>query len=154
MTIEFWIGSLLAIPLGIIASLLTPWIVKTINNRTYRNRQKNLENARKEYEQICEFYKNKQDLSIYYLNVVVKTTLLSAFMALASGLLLAGGQIVMMAFDIDRKYSGILFGLAQLVNLFGSIAIVSICKPALNIWNKIRNFKEYEEELKSRNIIA
>ena len=154
MSVEFWIGSLLAIPIGIVTSLLTPWIVKKVNNRTQINRQKNIESERKEYERICDFYKNKQDLSLYYLNVVVKTTFLSAFMAIFSGFLSFGGLMMQTArLDFDYQFINILFGLGQFVNLFGSVMIVSICKPALNVWRKIRNFQEYEEDLKSRRII-
>ena len=161
MSVEFWIGSFLAIPIGVITSLLTPWIVRKVNNWTQVNRQKNIEYERKEYERICNFYKNKQDLSVYYLNVVVKTTFLSAFMAIFSSLLYFGGQMMQtilttrLSLDInmDQRHISILFGLGQFINLFGSVMIVTICKPALNVWGKIRNFQEYEEDLKSRKII-
>jgi len=161
MSVEFWIGSLVAIPIGIITSLLTPWIVRKVNNWTHVNRQKNIEYERKEYERIRGFNNNKQDLSVYYLNVVVKTTFLSAFMAIFSGLLYTSGQMMAtmriesdIIYDFDFiKFISILTGLGQFVNLFGSVMIVAICRPALNVWHKIKNFQEYENELKSRKII-
>lgn len=145
MTSEFWLGTLWAIPSGIIASLLTPLIVKAYNNSNENRRIKTIEKVKSEYLIIKKYKENPQELSLYLINIVIKTTLMSAIVSVLSGIFTLIAQLLI--------YSSLLFGLSQIIVLFGSMFIINICRPAFSIWSKIKNYDEYIQRLKDANVI-
>lgn len=145
MTSEFWLGTLWAIPSGIIASLLTPLIVKAYNNRNENRRKNAIEKVRTEYQTIKKYKENPQMFSLYLINIVIKTTLMGAIVSVFSGIFNLIAQLFI--------YSSFLLGLSQIIILFGSMFIITICRPAFSIWSKIKSYDEYVQRLKDANII-
>jgi len=158
MNNDILIGLLLSIPVGIITSLLTPLIQKIFQNISQKARVKANDISKKEYEKLKIYYANKTELSLFFINVIIKTTFISAFMSILSYLFFISSQILYPIINYFYSYhylniSIILPAIGQFILLIGSILIVNICKSAINVWKKIRNFDEYERVLKAKDII-
>lgn len=154
MSTEFWIGIVLSIPIGIFTALLTPWFQKLFDNWNQSKLIKNQRSAKAEYEAVKYYKNNKDDLTHYYLNVVIKTTFIGAFVGLFSGVLFILGELIGETHFIQNDVlTTILFGLGQFSALVGSLLIVNTTRPAINTWTRLKNYELYEEKLKERGLI-
>lgn len=139
------LGLILTLPLSIAGTLLSPRIQKAYNHLNKNREYKNIQKVKAEYEIVKKYKEDKQDFSLYLLNIVIKTTLMGAIMSVVSGVLIVASQLVIR--------DPFLIGIAQIVNMAGSAFIVSLCSPVFNIWSKIKNFDQYVQRLKDANII-
>lgn len=139
------LGLILTLPLSIAGTLLSPRIQKAYNNLNKNRKYKNIQKVKAEYEIVKKYKEDKQEFSLYLLNVVIKTTLMGAIMSVVSGILIVASQLV-----ISDPF---LIGIAQIVNMAGSAFIVSLCSPVFSIWSKIKHFDQYVQRLKDANII-
>lgn len=138
-------GLILTLPLSIAGALLTPRIEKAYNNLSTKKRYKNIQKVKAEYEIVKKYKEDKQEFSLYLLNIVIKTTLMGAIMSVVSGFFILVSQLI--------ASDPFLIGIAQIVNMAGSVFIVSLCRPAFSIWSKIKNYDEYVQRLKDASII-
>jgi hypothetical protein len=158
MSNEILLGLIFSIPVGIITSLLTPLILKLFQNISRKARAKTKDTTKKEYEILKKYYTDKVELSLFFVSVIIKTTLISAMMSILSYLFFISSQIFYTIIErIDLYFvfniPTILAAVGQFILLIGSILIVNMCRSAINVWKKIENFAEYERLLKAKEII-
>jgi hypothetical protein len=104
------------------------------------------------------FYKqNPHELTQYLIQVAIKTTLVSAIIAVFAGFLFVGGNILrftnasdLVAPQVLQNLQNIFNSLGLFISLLGSLMIINICIPALSTWTKVHNFDEYKNAVSSK----
>jgi len=153
------LGTLLSIPIGIITSLLTPLVLGFFQNINQKARTKSKYIAQKEYEMITSFHINKQELLMFFLNIIIKTTFVSAIITVISYFFIITPQVIFPimvnndSFFIDTRILQMMTVIGHFVLLIGSILIVNLCRTAFNVWGKVKNYDNYTRILKEKNII-
>jgi hypothetical protein len=158
MNKDILVGLFLSIPIGIITSLITPHVQKLNQIISQKARIKANNITKKEYEILKKYYENKTELSLFLISTIIKTTFISAFMSILSYIFFISSLIlypIINYVDINYLFNVhlILPAIGQTVLLIGSILIVNICKSAVNVWKKIKNFDEYERVLRAKKLI-
>jgi hypothetical protein len=162
MTSEFWLGTFLSIPIGLATSLATPWFQNKLDSRSKQRSLIASKNLAAEYEQVSYYRSHPEDFTQYLIHVAIKTTFIGAMLGIISGISFAFAQVVETARtglggfggpDILRLAQDALYVLGQFSGLVGSILIVNICRPALSMWTKVRNFAAYEKGISDRGLL-
>lgn len=151
MSTEFWIGVVLSVPIGILTGIATPWFQKIFDNWNKSKLTKSRKNSFEEYQRVKMYKTSKEDSTHYYLSVIIKTTFIGAFVGLFSGALFVLGELVS---QTGFGFQTILYSLGQFAALVGSLLIVNICRPAMLMWTRLRNFDEYENDLRKQGVIT
>jgi len=145
---NWWISLLLAIPIGILANILTPVIQEKYSKYSENAAAKRIERMKTEYNEAKYYSENKEEFSIYMSSTIIQMTMIGAFTTIASGFLFFV-QILIRRFvpfkrsrDSLRTYMDLTF---FVIILFVSILIFSIGRVTLRDYENVRNFKENEK---------
>jgi hypothetical protein len=154
------ITSLISIPIGIITSLLTPLVLRAFQNINQKSRTKSKYIAQKEYEMITLLHSNKQELSMFFINIIIKAAFIIAIISIISFIFLSLPQIVFQtviyardSFNIDTRIFLLMTAIGQFIIFIGYILIVNMCRTAYNVWKKVKNYDNYSRILKEKKII-
>jgi uncharacterized FlgJ-related protein len=136
---KFLIGIFLAVPLSVIANLLTPRIEKFLSNHSNKYKRKQTIKVRKEYQQI-KIFKENRDVFLEYLIIFVVKILVLGFFAIS------------IYFLFNNPSSPLSFPRA-FVALFNSFTLimlliaVNLGLKVLDIYENVKNFDSYQESL-------
>lgn len=147
---QFWLGILFSIPIGIGTSLATPQVQRWLESQSKHRAFLQNRRIEAEYSEARFYYLHANVFTQYLVHVAIKTALLSGLMAVGSGSLIFLGQVVFAVsheIRLEPMVGEALLAAGQAVTLVGSIAIVNLCKPALNLWRRIRNFDDYAAQV-------
>lgn len=147
---DFWLGLLLAIPIGIFSNLITPRLQKLLDRFNHKRAIGRKTDLQKEYEKIKYFAENREAYREYLLVVVIKTTFISAFASCIITIYFAFSELTTFAIDsynINDYFSPsrLRFIISYVVSLCSSLLIFNIASSALKIRSKVNNFVEYEK---------
>ncbi|EOW9239638.1 hypothetical protein ACOA56_003529, partial [Vibrio cholerae] len=139
LSTEFWIGTGLAIPFSILASLMTPKIQQWIDNRAQKSAIKRSQELKNELERIKKLKDNSDCLKIYLLETIIRTAFYTAVTSALAMPLWATGSVI---------YSGGLLNfVGQCIALIGALLVVQACLKAIKDLSRIRNFSEFEQQV-------
>ena len=107
LSLEFWIGMALAVPLSILASLLAPRVQTWIDSRSKKASRKRAAELREELQRISSFKNDPTQFYIYLLEAGIKIALLWCCIR-------ASRRIAVLGL-LDGYTSGIRYGLVSTV---------------------------------------
>ncbi|EPI4958354.1 hypothetical protein [Vibrio parahaemolyticus] len=139
LSTEFWIGTGLAIPFSILASLITPKIQQWIDNRSQKSAIKRSQELRNELERIKALKDSSEKLKLYLLETIIKTAFYTAVTSALAMPLWAAGSVF--------YFGGILNFVGQCIALIGALLVVQVCSRAIKDLSRIRNFSEFEQQV-------
>jgi len=158
MSTEFWVGIFLSIPIGILTSLITPWIQRKLDESGKQRALTQSKNIKAELTIITQYKNDPTSFSQYLLHIIIRTTFIGSVIGIVSGVLFAFGQLLnglrssmIMPLDLGAVeiIRNMIFFCGQLVVLMGAIMIVNTCRPALSKWTKVHNFDEFQQRAKA-----
>lgn len=138
---SFWLGLAAAIPLSIIANLVTPRIQNLLSKRSEAKSAKRIAELRAEYERVLALTKNADELHTHLLQNILFITFFTAFFGAISGALFAVGSFL--------PNSPQLFQLGQLIAVAGAVGVARICIDAIRDTNRVRKFDSYKARIES-----
>jgi hypothetical protein len=154
---DLWFGALLSIPIGIGTGLAVTPLQRALENRGKAKAVAETKRAKEIYTETLFFVGHPHLFTQYLIQVAIKTTFIGSAVGIFSGLFYLVGQMgalsvrELFSWAIDREALNILgFGLGQVVAIFSSVMIVSICMPAMKLWHRVRNFEEYVKGLPTK----
>ena len=134
----FWLGLVAAVPLSIVANLITPYIQRWLESKSEQAASKKTLRTRAEYEQISVYRNNPTEFTQYLIFVAVQIAALSAAIGVIFGLLdFIGFTFSMLGqrgtefFQREWIYA-ILSAVFPLFSIFGSLLIFQIARTALS----------------------
>ena len=154
-----WVSVLLAIPLSILANLLTPRFQKMIDRASEKNRTRTIsEQVAKASQQLAEILREVELVTKYHtdrplfhqymLVMLLRVTLYGAVGGIYGSCLGMLGEMV--------SWNGILGANSrigvQLVALFTSMMIVIACTRAIRLHQEVRDYDKFKEESQNRII--
>ncbi|MGZ8175890.1 MULTISPECIES: hypothetical protein [Methylobacter] len=128
--VSFWWGIALAVPLAIIANLLTPLFFKAIGYFSTAAKKKINLIEQQERKMASVFAKNKPEYSSYQFNQVMKFAIIGAFSGLFGGVFASGAHLVFIL-DIPELFGQIFFILSQMVAIISAIVTLKYCEKKL-----------------------
>ena len=152
MTSDVWYGALLSIPIGIATGLAVPLLQRWWENRGNKKQANEERRTKEEYLQVA-FYKNHPETFTQYLvHVAIQTTFIGAIVGVLSAVFYAVNQVVP---DVSGLPFPFYFGavhrlvslLGQVMAIVSSLLIIRICRPAMALWRKMRDFDKYKRSL-------
>jgi hypothetical protein len=138
---EFWIGTALAIPLSIIASLLAPRIQSYFDKRSTVAESKRSKALASDLNRISEFKENRDLLREYLLEVIIKTGLYLALTGAIAGPFWAFSGIVYL--------NGITNAIGHFITLIGALLVLRISVQAIKDINRVKNFDNFKLEVET-----
>ena len=140
MDFGFWIGLAVSIPLAIIANLMSPKIQIWIDNRSKIGTLKKTKRLKEDYLKAKYYIEHRDEFREYLLFIIIRTTYIAFIVGIISGFGALSPELI-------RPYSigSAVYSIAQMFSIFGALAIVRICSLAIRNYNKIKNFKDYEQ---------
>lgn len=153
MSVDLSITILLAIPLAIIANLVTPKVRDIIDSRaeksqikkkeaTEKSRASSLARITKELEAIREYKNDSQKYYSYLLEVMIRATLYGAMTGLYAGMLSALAYFMRNS-DFSRD---MIVTMAQLIGMLGSMLIFMVSWQGLKVIRRVQSFDAFETE--------
>lgn len=150
----FWLGLLLAIPLSILANLLTTPVQNAIARYNDERARQRVVQLQAEYKRIELLYGNRSDFHEYLLSVIINTAFVTSLTASMSYLLFMSVGVLhrlgpktlrlKRLLDVLRE---LFQGLGFAVLLVGSLLVVNISKEALRTYYNVRNFDSYKQSV-------
>jgi hypothetical protein len=95
-----------------------------------------------EYREVLSYLRQPHAFTQYLVSVAIRTTFIGAAVGIFTSLLFA-----LQASEIGRDLERSFGTLAQIVTIVTSIIIVRICRPALKLWYRVRNFDSYVQKI-------
>jgi hypothetical protein len=138
MSIEFWIGLALAVPLSIVANLLTLRLIPFLGRRRLIKARKTKAQALQIYNRIRAFKEGRRDKYAYYFLLASSAVLF----AIASSTIIIGVLLTSPSFDP----AVILLLIAVLLALFAVGYLLSIYETA----RQLDRFDDYKKEFEER----
>jgi hypothetical protein len=135
--VNLWLSLLLAIPLSILANIVTPFVQRWLDKFNEKRVLERTKGLQKEYEQVKHFAEDRSEFKEYLLWVVIRTTLVGSLVGIFSQALNAVGNILYVG--------GILYAISQVIGIIGSIMVINLCSDALKIYSKVQRFDEYQK---------
>jgi len=138
----FWIGLALAVPLAILANLLTPRIQSKLESWTGRRSDRRRRAIEQDHRQAELFSANPGELAAYQLSQLLWIAFFTALFGLVSGGLTVAGQVVVTSnttFDIGRHSIDVgiaLFVVATSVGLIGTLIVLNLAREALKFTSR------------------
>ena len=153
MSIDLWISVLLAIPLAIVANLLTPKIGRWFDSRlettrhrklekTKRSRAAQLKHLTEELDSVRKFHTDRFRLSEHLLHVLLQIAGLGALASVYGGMFSFVGEIG--RWDGPLGIVGRTGG--QVITLLTSLLIFQLALRAMKLRRRVRDFDKYEAE--------
>lgn len=139
---SFWIGLLIAIPLSILANILTPRAQKWLDRRSETKQSKRAGTLRSEHAQVAALVEDQRKLHTYLLMVVVRATYIGSLVGIITGLIWAVNSFI--------SYNEFISGAAQILAVFGAIMIVRVCGEGMQVALKVQNYPSYKERVEKQ----
>ncbi len=130
---SFWLGLAAAIPLSIVANLLTPKIQQWLSKRSESKYAKRVAELRSEYERVEKLTKNPDALHTYLLQQILFIAFFTSSVIAITGVL---------SFAMATS-------LGKLIEISGAISIARFCIEAIRDANRVRKFDRYKERIES-----
>jgi hypothetical protein len=129
MNNEFWLGLLLAIPLGILTNLATPWIKSIFEKGNLSLRERRVYLIKKRFEKVKFFHENPNRL--HFVNARIT---LAGLLSILVGLGVIGLSIFLV---LETVYYGYVTTMNFVSVLFGGAAMVYFINEAFENNNDI-----------------
>ena len=157
MDINFTLSILLAIPIGIAANLLTPKFQSWLERRSEEGRAKRREQLDDEYKRVKNFNENRPDYYVFLLVVSLRVTFLYAIRSIFNTVIHMVPNSIDLYFQFGEMsrhdFKMIIWRvtsiLDSLITLVIVLMVINLVKDALNVAMKVRDFDEYEKEIKN-----
>lgn len=151
LSTEFWIGTALAVPLSIIASLLAPRVQSWIDKRGAKASEKRRAEIEEEFREIKSFKSDQSLFYVYLLEAGIRIAFYTALFGLLSGMFFLATQIVA-SIDLELMKSSIrvfsVFSSAgQFIALIGTLIVFRVAMQAISKIQKYRNYESYAKEV-------
>ena len=165
MSSDLWLGALFSIPISVGATLIAPTLQRRIEKwSTYRAVEKSRK-THEEYALVTSFKQNPHTFTHYLIVTSIKIALISACIVItsmlppavgfAAGFLVSfkhtpavefgGGFLVpFMQANPFMIMSTVGFVFAAALTSIGAIMIINICRAALTVWARVKNYEEYK----------
>lgn len=143
---NWWISLILAIPLAIIANLITPLVSDRISNYSEKNAIERISSLKEEYNEVKYYHENKTELTLYLNHAIIQMTVIGAFTTIASALLFFIQGIAKKIFPNRSnipKISG--FSVFFSIMLIVPVLIFTIGNKAIKTYNNVKNYEKYEK---------
>ncbi|EPH3099971.1 hypothetical protein RG265_001153 [Providencia stuartii] len=154
MKIDLWISILLAIPLSIVSNMLTPkitaWYEKLANKnkkikleKSISRKIKQLNKLENEYKKITQYRNDKHYFNQLLLVTIIKVSLAAAMATMYGVIILLTEKAPYLPTPILTLTSILM----ALVIMISCLSIMKLCNDVLNMYKKIKNFPDYEENI-------
>ncbi len=130
LDLGFWIGLALAIPLSVLANLLTPAAQRWFDRRNQARLARHAGDLREEYELIRSFVRDRSRLNSFLLAAVIRSTLIGSLVGIITGMVFAAASIAYLG--------GIPNAFGQVLAVIGAIMVVRISSDGLRAWAKVK----------------
>lgn len=148
-----WTGLLLSIPIGIVTGLITPPIQRWLQARGKDKALKDLARAREELAEVTYYVENPHIFTQYLVQVAIRTTFIGAVLGILGGVaFMFGSTPLSLSFTWGVDLQLVFIAAGQAATTMGSVMIVGICRPALRLWTRVRNYDEYANEFKRKYV--
>jgi len=137
MELSFLVGLVLAIPLAVVANLITPRVQGWIDKRSRRAMQKKSFRLQEEYLRIAQLRSTREGLSEHLLTVLLRVALVGALFGVVTSAVYALGYLFQMQYAFVAA--------AQVFAILGSLIVLGICTTAFKEHAKVKNFVEYRD---------
>ncbi|MRR50335.1 MAG: hypothetical protein EG825_05385 [Rhodocyclaceae bacterium] len=141
LDINFWYGLAAAIPLSVVANLLTTRIQNVLARRDEKKSAKRREELLLQYARVLKLTKSPAELQIHLLHNILVITLVTSFFGVISGLLFALRSFFPNASQFLQ--------LGQVMSIVGGIAVITICMDAIRDTNRVRKFDLYKASVEA-----
>lgn len=145
---EFWLGTALAIPLGVAASALSFFIEPLLNaiSKNFALSWNKLKLS--EYRKIKQFVENPIIMNGYMLSLILKAFLIVPIQQLWSG---TRGTINSYARSYAPDGSGnldtIMWAIDQIITIGSAVVVIAFVRRGVIVYSQVANFPEYERKV-------
>ena len=139
---NWWISILLAIPIGILANVLTPAIQDKYSKYSENAAIKRIERIKTEYTAAKYYSENREEFSIYMSSVIIKMTMIGTITTIAVAFFTFAQSFINRLRKVKLNFTQWIY---SVIILFVAISIYSIAREALREYDNVKNFKEYEK---------
>jgi hypothetical protein len=149
MSNDVWYGALISVPVGIATGLAVPPLQRWLENRGNQKLAEQERRSREEYEEVLFYRKNPETFTQYLVHVAIQTAFIGAVVAVLSALWSAVTPAIASALPHPNSdFVLILYSLPrEMVAIISSLLIIRICRPAMALWSKVKNFDRYEQAI-------
>ena len=150
--VNLWLSLALAIPLSIIGNLITKPIQNRIASVGQARQKVKKEKLLTEFKIIQDYHKNQGDLRNYLLFTAIKVFFIWAVMDVIAQTSFSVPNFLEFSgadYETNQAFYNVPNILGHLTFVLGSLVILNICKGAIETYNRVRNFKKYEDDLQS-----
>jgi hypothetical protein len=134
---------LIAIPISIVANLLTDPVQRKLDKRLKQQSARREANQAKFRIVVEELAADKAAFSNYLMVQVLRTTFFTALLGLFSGLAFAAGQLIVVT-EVDEQAGNAFFVLGQALALMGSLLVLTVVRAALQTASAVREARKRE----------
>jgi hypothetical protein len=138
--IIFLLGLLLAIPLSVLANILTPRIQTWFNKSIFSSRQRRMAEISNEYRFIKSFSENFGSQEATILHMFVRGIIGLAFLVFA-----VGAVVAVMAFPLFPGNMFVSIVILIVVLIFLASGLLSCLWPFIDVWAIMREVSEFED---------
>lgn len=148
---SWWLAVLLAVPLSIMANLLTPPIHNWLSDRSTEQAIERLTDLEKEYSEVSKYASNKPAFNSYLLSVVIKSALYLAFIMIINRLLSYAASFIDAPESALNKNKTFLtlHTLYALISIVGLLLIFNLCNSAQKMYDNVEQYGNYSMSVKS-----
>jgi predicted lipid-binding transport protein (Tim44 family) len=123
----------LAIVTGVLVNVLSPWLNKKIEKRSDKATAKRAEQDSNFHEEAERLARDRPALYTYLLGTLIRIAYIGAIFGALSGGVAAVGQVLPYF-----KFSQYVFAFSQIIALVGTIIVLNIARPAVQMIQEIR----------------
>jgi len=153
MRVDLWISILLAVPLAVLANLLTPrirdWLDRRAQRTAAQRRRRTVEQARSEIarlhtelERLSTFTSDPHQYHCFLLEILIRATLYGAMAGLYAGLLFATASWLGIGdfWNLAGNLQGYIYTAGQIVSLIGFTMVFRTCWQGLSVIRRVADF--------------
>jgi hypothetical protein len=141
MNFGFWLGLLLAVPLSIVANLTTPFVLQWLAKRGEASAERRRFALSEELSSLEKLASTPGRLQIFLLESILLITLVTCAFVVLGAVLFTVGSV------IPRIVSYMALA-GQLLVLFASVSVTTLCATVLSTSIRARNIEEYKLRVK------
>jgi hypothetical protein len=138
------LGAIIAIPISVLANMLTPHASTFIFSYSRKRRLRSIEAINGELERIQAFVEHKDSLNLYFMRCFILITILTSIPQLATALfvplLLTRSSLFLEWFSVG----------SQLVNAFFVMLALNVAVRALSVYRKVVQFDSFKKQAMDR----
>lgn len=159
MNIDLWISIALAIPLAVVANILTPKFQKRVDSylqnyskvrikQKIKDKELQLSKLQEEVLELKIYRDNKAEFNNVLLIALIKIAIYGAMLSLYNGMFFALKYLSIAHVDLGKTALDTLSLFVQFSTLLVAVIIFNTCSKALRTYNKVKNFDDYENKSK------